>query len=137
MEGKTFLQHNSELHETMNKMKDSKQYPAETLRDMFILGMCYASKKSLTPLKLEEGKKQSSIRIPEVINDDHKFLFKVLAYAHARDYNMILNEEKFYELAEQFANSGMKEIIDVYYKTDYPSFKLAEVGLENTTKDRV
>lgn len=129
---KTFLVHNKDFHEQMSDMASerNKNFFTNTLRDVFILGMAYAAKKSLKPIDLKNREKKESIRISEVIDDDHKFLFKVLAYSHTRDYKVLADETKFYELAEKFANAGLKEIIEKYHKTDYPSFKLAEIALE-------
>jgi len=130
---KTFLNHNKEFHEQMLDMGDEKNldFYTKTLRDVFILGLVYAIKKSLKPTDLKEGQKQNSIRIPEVINEDHKFLFRVIAYSHTKDYRVLGDEKQFYELAEKFANTGIKEIIDKYYKTDYPAYKIAEIALKD------
>jgi len=129
---KTFLNYNSDFHEKMEDMKKDESYFTDSFRDLFILGMCYAAKNSLKPLELGEVKKQDTIRIGEVIKEDHMFLFKVLAFSHTKDYKVLSNETQVYELAEKFANAGIKEIIDKYYKTDYPSFELAAVALEDS-----
>jgi hypothetical protein len=129
---KTFLNYDIEFHEKMEDMKKNKSYFTDSFRDVFILGMCYAAKKSLKPLELGEVKKQDTIRIGEVIKEDHMFLFKVLAFSHTKDYKVVSNETQLYKLAEEFANAGIKEILDKYYKADYPSFGLAAVALEDS-----
>ncbi len=130
---KTFLSHNKKFHEQMLDMANEKNldFYTKTLRDVFILGLVYAIKESLKLTDLKEGQRQNSIRIPEVINDDHRFLFRVIAYSRTKDYRVLGDEKQFYELAEKFANTGVKEIVDKYYKTEYPAFKLAEIALKD------
>ena len=129
---KTFLNYDIEFHEKMEDIKKDKSYFTDNFRDVFILGVCYAAKKSLKPLGLGEVKKQDILRIGEVINEDHMFLFKVLAFSHTKDYKVLSDEIQLYELAEEFANAGIKEILDKYDKTDYPSSELAAVALEDS-----
>lgn len=129
---KTFLNYDIDFHEKMDDMINNDSYFTNYFRDVFILGMCYAAKKSLKPLDLERGKKQSTIRISEVIHENEMFLIRVLAFSYTKDYRVLSDEMQLYELAEKFANAGIKEIIDNYYKTDYPSFELAEVAREDS-----
>ena len=129
---KTYLNYDIKFHEKMEDMKKDKSYFTDSFRDVFLLGMCYAAKKSLKPFELGEVKKQDTIRIGEVINEDHMFLFRVLAFSHTKDYTVLSDEMQLYDLAEKFANAGIKEILDKYDKTDYPSFELATVALEDS-----
>jgi len=130
VDGKTYLQHNSDYHAIMEEMKNKPEYFPETFRDIFLLGMVYAIKNNLEPTDIPDGKKQSSIRIPEVINDDHRFMFQVIAYWKTGKIESIIDENFYFSIAEKYANTGIKEIIDKVYKSDNPSFTLAELALE-------
>jgi len=128
---KIFLEHNSDYHEMMEDLKVDEEYYTDSFRDIFLLGMCYAAFNQLDPIELEQGKRKQSIRIGEVINKDHLFLIKILAYSHTKDYSILSNDNKCYEIAEKFANAGLKEIFEEYYKKeDYPSFKLSRAVLK-------
>lgn len=129
---KRFLDYDNDFHEKMEDMKEGKSYFTNSFLDIFMLGMCYAAKKSLKPLDLEEvKKKQDTIRM-DYVREDHKFLIRVVAFSHTKDYRVLSDEMQLYEFAEKFANAGIKEIIDKYYKTDYPSFELAAGALEDS-----
>ena len=132
MATKRFLDYNIDFHEKMENMLKDKNYFTNSFLDVFMLGMCYAAKKSLKPLDLEEmKKKQDTIRM-DYVREDHKFLIRVVAFSHTKDYKLLSDETQLYDLAEKFANAGIKEILDNYYKTDYPSFELATVALEDS-----
>lgn len=126
---KTFLSHNSDLHERMDEVKGGRWF-TETFRDVFILGLCYAARKNLEPLELEEGKIKESIRINEVIRDEHMFLFRVVAFYHTKDYNILTDENRIFEIIEKLSNAGVKELLEKYYRSDYPNFDLAQIVLE-------
>lgn len=126
---KTFLSHNSDLHERMDEVKGGRWF-TETFRDVFILGLCYAARRNLEPLELEEGKIKESIRINEVIRDEHMFLFRVIAFYHTKDYNILTDENRIFEIIEKLSNAGVKELLEKYFRSDYPNFDLAQIALE-------
>lgn len=126
---KTFLSHNSDLHERMDEVKGGRWF-TETFRDVFILGLCYAARRNLEPLELEEGKIKESIRINEVIRDEHMFLFRVIAFYHTKDYNILTDENRIFEIIEKLSNAGVKELLEKYYRSDYPNLDLAQIVLE-------
>ncbi len=129
---KTFLSHNKEYHDNMVEMakETTRKLYTDTLRDVFILGMVLAAKKGLEPVDIPEGKRKNSIRIPEVIGESHKFLFKILAYSHTQDHGVLVDEARLFEIAEQYANAGLEELLEEFDSTDYPLFELAELALE-------
>lgn len=129
MTDKTFLSHNKDFHEKMEKMADNgEQNPwcTENLRDVFILGMCYGIKKGIEPSEIEEGKKKYSIRIAEVIRENHMLLFRAAAFYHTKDYHVLFDDKKIYEIAEKFSNSGTASLIDDLSGKENPSFDLAK-----------
>jgi len=128
---KIFLEHNSDYHQMMEDLKVDDEYHTDSFRDVFLLGMCYAVFNNLDPIELQQGKKKQSIRIGEVINKDHLFLIRIVAYSYTKDYAILSDDNKCYEIAEKFANAGLKEISEIYYKKeDYPSFKLSKLILD-------
>lgn len=131
---KTFLIHNKDFHERMEAMADKSEgnpWFTDSLRDVFILGMCYAVKSELDPNEIEEGKKKFSIRIGEVIKENHMLIFRIAAFYHTKDYRVLLDENRIYEIAEGLANSGTASLLDEYYGRENPSFDLAKFILEN------
>jgi hypothetical protein len=136
---KTYLTYNKDFHEKMRdiagldpRTRGRNPWFTESLRDIFILGMCYAVKKGLAPKEIEERKKdlQESIRINQVIHEDQKFLFRVVAVYLTKDYRTLANDQDVYDLAEKFANAGLEELLNTCYgKWENPSFDLAKMAL--------
>ena len=130
---KTFLAHNKDLHDQITKMSSKKQtkFYTKTIRDVFMLGLAYALKKDLKPVPLKSNKKQQSIRIKEVIHDKHKFILQIIAYWITKDPECVADERLIYEMAEEYANAGLVDLIQNQEILDegYPSFTLGRLAL--------
>jgi hypothetical protein len=130
---KLYLDYNKEYEEMMSEIKDHNEWYPVTFQGVFFLAIGYAIKKSLKPLPLNPKSKnqENKIRISVVINDKDNTYLKAVAFWHSKDIETIKNLNTVYEIAEEYANAGLKDIKENFFNiTENPTFKLAEITLE-------
>ena len=129
---KLYLDYDNEFEEMVGEIKENKNWFPETYLDVFVLAVSIAVKKQLDPIPLNKKSinQKNQIRIGIVVKDKHKTFLRAVAFSHTRDIEVVKNLDKVYEIAEIFANAGLKEISEEYFnKVENPSFKLAELGI--------
>ena len=129
---KQYLDYDGRFEEMMEDIKNDEEWYPETYRDVFLLAACYAVKRNLEPVKIQADQKnqQKQIRISEVIKEHHRIILRLIAFHTTNNIESLRDDNEVYEIAETYANAGLLEIFDHYYKrVDSPSFKFAEIAL--------
>jgi len=87
-------------------------------KHIFIMGMVMGFYNvSRVPL----DKKEQFVRI-EYLNDDDKSLIKAIAINEENDLNILLDEERVYSIAEEYASGGIKYLKEMVLIKEYGSF---------------
>ena len=131
---KLYLDYNAEYEEIVGDIKENNNWFPETYLDAFVLAVGIALKKKLEPIPLNKKtiNQKNQIRIGIVVKDKHKTFFRSVAFSHTKNIEVIKDMDRVYEIAEMYANAGLKEISEEYFnKVENPSFILAEMGIIN------
>ncbi len=93
-------------HELFEKLKDYERSPfyGRTMKDIFIFAMSLGySEKMRKRLTKRKG------TIPEAtLDDDEKWLIRTIAIAEEKTLDILFDETKIYEIAEEYANAGIR-----------------------------
>ena len=132
---KQYLEYDKEYEEMVGEIKESDNWFPQTYLDIFILAISLAVKKQLDPIPLNQKSinQINQIRIVSSgIKDKHNTFFRVIAFWHTKDIEIVKDINKVYEIVEMFANAGLKDIKQEYFNVvDNPTFLLAEMGIES------
>ena len=130
---KQYLDYDKEYEEMMSKIKDNNEWYPVTFQDVFFLAIGYAIKKKLNPLTLNPKSKnqENKIRISVVIKEKDNTYLKTVAFWHTKNVETIKDLNAVYEIAEMYANAGLKDIKENFFNIiENPTFKLSEITLE-------
>ena len=101
----------------LREEKDSPLYKKEN-KDVFIMAMMMGLKNGVRlPLKNKEG----LIR-EEYLNDDEKSIIKAIAVNTEANLSVLLDLEKVYQIAEEYASGGIRYLVDSVFKKQHGSF---------------
>ena len=130
---KLYLDYDKEYEEMMGEIKDHNEWYPVTFQDVFFLAIGYSIKKSLKPIPLnpKSRNQENRIRISVVIHEKDNTYLKAVAFWHTKDIETIKNLNAVYEIAEMYANAGLKDIKENFFNvSENPTFKLAEITME-------
>jgi len=97
--------------------KDSPLY-GKAYKDIFIMAMLVGVKNgSRIPLKNKE-----EITREEYLNDDDKSIIKAISVNAEENLTVLLNWEKIYQIAEEYALGGIKSLVDSIYGKQHGSY---------------
>ena len=133
---KLYLDYDLEYEDMVGDIKESDNWFPNTYLDIFILAASLAIKKNLVPIPLNEKSlnQGNQIRISVVVKDKHNTFFRIMAFWHTKDIEIVKDMNKVYEIAEMYANAGLCEIKQEYFNiVDNPTFQLAEMGSDSPT----
>ena len=111
-------------HELFEKLKNYERSPfyGRTMKDIFIFAMSVGF--------AESARKRLSKRkgtIPRAtLTDDDDWLIRTIAIAEEKTLDILFNETKVYEIAEEYANGGIRLLVNTLLdaKQGDPSKKL-------------
>jgi dnd system-associated protein 4 len=131
---KLYLDYDKEYEEMVGEIKESEIWFPETYLDIFVLAVSIAIKRQLDPIPINPKSinQENKIRIGIVVKPKHDTFFRVVAFSHTKDIEVVKNTNKVYDIVEMYANAGLREIKQEYFNVvDNPTFLLAELGIEN------
>lgn len=101
----------------LREEKDSPLYRKEN-KDVFIMAMMMGLKNGVRlPLKSKEG----FIR-EDYLNNDEKSIIKAIAVNAEENLSVLLDSDKIYQIAEEYAAGGIKYLVDSVFKKQYGSY---------------
>jgi dnd system-associated protein 4 len=101
----------------LRKEKDSPLYNKEN-KDVFIMAMIMGLKNGVRlPLKSKEG----FIR-EEYLNNDERSIIKAIAVNAEANLSVLLDSDKMYQIAEEYAAAGIKYLVDSVFKKQHGSY---------------
>jgi hypothetical protein len=101
----------------LKEEKDSPLYNKEN-KDVFIMAMIMGVKNGVRiPLKSKEG----LIR-EEYLNNEEKSIIKAIAVNAEQRLAVLLDPEKIYQIAEEYASGGIKYLLDAVFRKQHGSY---------------
>jgi hypothetical protein len=101
----------------LQEEKDSPLYKKEN-KDVFMMALMMGLKNGARlPLRNKEG----FIR-EDYLSNDEKSIIKAIAVNAEENLSVLLNLEKIYQIAEEYAAGGIKYLVDSVFKKQHGSY---------------
>jgi len=102
------------------------------MKDLFLLGLAIGVKKDMM---MEKEKRGEQIADVTVFTDEEQWLIASVAVWKTGNVNILIQPEKMLEIAEKYANAGILELYDMYFKNPDTFVEELDLKIKESWKD--
>ena len=103
------------MHKLFRQIKDERYSPffGMNIKDVFIFSMALG----FALRKRKDLQKRKDVADVDVFSEDHLLLIKCIAVNSEGNIEILMDEKKTFEIAEEFANGGISILYEIIFKT--------------------